>query len=90
MLEQDRAIEEPQSSEQVQPRQHLPLSPTEKRVCALLLNRMTEKQVAEYLSRSPNTVHVHVRNIYRKLGIRSRETLYQYPEIVRIILADEK
>lgn len=57
-----------------------PLSATEQRVCALLLRRMTERQVAEQLERSPNTIHVHVRNIYRKLGIRSRQELFDLSE----------
>lgn len=54
-----------------------PLSKTEKRVLHLLLKGMTEKQAAEQLERSHNTVHVHVRNIYRKLGVSSRKMLYQ-------------
>ena len=53
-----------------------PLSPTEQRVHDLLLRRYTEKQVAEELGRSPNTVHVHVRNIYRKLAVRPRQELF--------------
>jgi len=53
-----------------------PLSPTEQRVYTLLLRRMTEQQVADELERSPNTIHVHVRNIYRKMGIRSRRELF--------------
>lgn len=57
-----------------------PLSPTEQRVCALLLDRMTEQQVAEQLGRSPNTIHVHVRNIYRKLAIRTRQELFELSE----------
>lgn len=54
-----------------------PLSPTETKVYHLLLKRFTERQVAEHLGRSYNTVHVHVRNIYRKLGIRSRKQLFE-------------
>lgn len=53
-----------------------PLSPTEQRIHDLLLRRYTEKQVAEELGRSPNTVHVHVRNIYRKLAVRTRQELF--------------
>lgn len=63
-----------------------PLSPTEKRVCALLLQRLTEQRIAEHLERSPNTVHVHVRNIYRKLGVRTRKQLLEYPGIVSLIV----
>jgi len=53
-----------------------PLSSMEQRVCDLLMQRRTEQQVAQALGRSPNTVHVHVRNIYRKLGIRTRRELF--------------
>ena len=65
------------------------LSPTEKRVCSLLLQRLTENRIAEQLERSPNTVHVHVRNIYRKLGIRTRQQLYNYPGIVGIVISKD-
>ena len=64
----------------------LPLSPTEKRVCALLLQRLTEQRIAEHIERSPNTVHVHVRNIYRKLGVRTRKQLLEFPGIVSMIV----
>ncbi len=64
-------------------------SPTEKRVCALLLQRLTEQRIAEHLERSPNTVHVHVRNIYRKLGVRTRKELYEYPGIIRMIISKD-
>lgn len=61
-------------------RSNPPLSPTETRVYHLLLKRLTEQQVAEQMDRSPNTVHVHVRNIYRKLGVRSRKQLIELPK----------
>lgn len=64
-----------------------PLSPTEKKICALLLQRLTEQRIADHLERSPNTVHVHVRNIYRKLGVRTRKQLYEYPGIVSMIVS---
>lgn len=48
------------------------LSQTEERVALLLEQGLTERQVAEALNRSRHTVHVHVKNIYRKLGVRSR------------------
>lgn len=63
-----------------------PLSTTEQRVLRLLIRGMTERQAAEALERSPNTVHVHVRNIYRKLGVSSRKTLFRLintrPELI--------
>ena len=66
-----------------------PLSPTEKRVCALLLQRLTEQRIAEHLERSPNTIHVHVRNIYRKLGVRTRRELYNFPGIVSMVISKD-
>ncbi len=53
----------------------LQLSPTEKRVLKRLRQHETEKQVAEILERSPNTIHVHVKNIYRKLRVGNRREL---------------
>ncbi len=89
MLELDRAPFSHRSTEvpvpadevavPVQTRSNPPLSPTERRVYDLLLQRQTERQVAENLGRSPNTVHVHVRNIYRKLGVRTRQELLKLP-----------
>jgi len=64
----------------------LKLSPMEKKVCALLLQRLTEQRIAEHLERSPNTIHVHVRNIYRKLGVHNRKQLYGFPGIVSLIV----
>lgn len=61
------------------PRSSPPLSPTETRVYILLLQRLTERQVAEQMGRSHNTIHVHVRNIYRKLGVRTRKQLLELP-----------
>lgn len=65
------------------------LSPTEKRVCALLLQRLTEQRIADHLERSPNTVHVHVRNIYRKLGVHTRKELNEYPGLVAMIVGKD-
>ncbi|MFW5682852.1 MAG: helix-turn-helix domain-containing protein, partial [Phycisphaeraceae bacterium] len=45
------------------------LSRTEEAVLAELLDgKPTEKEVAQRLHRSHHTIHVHVKNIYRKLG----------------------
>jgi len=72
----DSATNEPEAAHA---RSTPPLSPTERRVYDLLLRRMTERQVAEEIGRSHNTVHVHVRNIYRKLGVRTRQQLLDLP-----------
>lgn len=51
------------------------LSKTEYEVCELLRTNATERQVAIELGRSPHTIHVHVKNIYRKLAVNSRRDL---------------
>lgn len=51
------------------------LSKTEMHVLGYLRSEMTEKRIADTIGRSPHTVHVHVKNIYRKLGVSSRKDL---------------
>jgi len=51
------------------------LTRTEREVFDYLLTDATEKQVASALHRSPHTIHVHVKNIYRKLNVNSRRQL---------------
>ncbi|MFP4144393.1 MAG: helix-turn-helix transcriptional regulator [Phycisphaeraceae bacterium] len=51
------------------------LSQTERQVLSHLLAKLTEREVAERLDRSPHTVHVHVKSIYRKLNVTSRREL---------------
>lgn len=72
-LKATKRVDAPAQLKRVQP----PLSKTEKMVARLLLRGMTEREAAEEIGRSHNTVHVHTRNIYRKLGVSSRKMLYQ-------------
>jgi len=51
------------------------LSPRERQVLELLLSAYTEKQVATELRISPCTVHVYVKDIYRKFSVASRAEL---------------
>lgn len=51
------------------------LTPTERRILHYLQSGITEREVAQRIHRSPHTVHVHVKNIYRKLGVTSRREL---------------
>jgi DNA-binding CsgD family transcriptional regulator len=53
----------------------LPLSLGQRRVFDQLLAGLSEKQVAGNLQLSRHTVHAHVRDIYRLLGVRSRSEL---------------
>lgn len=51
------------------------LSKTESVVLEHLLSPQTERDIAASMNRSPNTIHVHVKSIYRKLAITSRREL---------------
>ncbi len=51
------------------------LTRMEWRVVELVAEGATNREVAEYLSLSPHTVSTHLRNIFAKLSIRSRENL---------------
>jgi DNA-binding CsgD family transcriptional regulator len=51
------------------------LSKTELRILPRLLERETERQIAQTIGRSPHTIHVHVKSIYRKLMVSSRKQL---------------
>lgn len=51
------------------------LSRTERQILPHLRTAATEREIAAAVHRSPHTVHVHVKNIYRKLGISSRRDL---------------
>jgi DNA-binding CsgD family transcriptional regulator len=53
------------------------LSGTENRILEHLRLRVTERVIAETLGRSPHTVHVHVKSIYRKLMVTSRRQLLE-------------
>jgi DNA-binding CsgD family transcriptional regulator len=51
------------------------LSEAQVRVLRLLLKGLSEKEAAASLNLSPHTVHTHVKNIYRLLGVRTRGQL---------------
>ncbi len=51
------------------------LTRMEWRVVELVAEGATNREVAEHLSLSPHTVNTHLRNIFAKLSIRSREHL---------------
>lgn len=53
----------------------LGLSPREEEIAALLLRRTPYRQISESLFISENTVKTHVRNIYKKAAVSSREEL---------------
>ena len=51
------------------------LTPSERRVAELAAENMTDKDIAQALLVTPNTVEQHLSNVYRKLGIGSRAQL---------------
>ena len=52
-----------------------PLSPTERRVMALLLTDRSEKLIAADIDVSPSSLHTYVRDILRKFGVSGRSGL---------------
>jgi DNA-binding NarL/FixJ family response regulator len=50
----------------------LDLSPRERQILELLAKGLRGKEIAEYLSLSPATVHTHVRNAIKKLEVDTR------------------
>jgi DNA-binding CsgD family transcriptional regulator len=59
------------------------LTATERRIAALVADGRTNKEVAAALFLSPRTVEAYLRQVYRKLGVRSRT------ELARIALDPE-
>ncbi len=55
------------------------LTASERRVCVLWADGMSEDDIAGELNLSPYTVHNHIRNAYKRLGIHTRS------ELVRMI-----
>ena len=48
------------------------LTRREREVAELIVQRLTNPQIAERLVLSPKTVEIHASNIFRKLGVSSR------------------
>jgi DNA-binding CsgD family transcriptional regulator len=59
------------------------LTPTEREVVLLVAEGCTNQQVATRLFVSPHTVNTHLRNVFAKLGVRSRV------ELARLVAAEE-
>jgi DNA-binding CsgD family transcriptional regulator len=57
------------------PARPLELTPTERRVAALVSEGRTNKEVAEEVFLSVKTVEANLRRVYQKLGVRSRTEL---------------
>jgi DNA-binding CsgD family transcriptional regulator len=61
------------------------LTPQELQIAMLLAGGKTTREAAAALFLSPKTIEYHLRHIYQKLGIHSREELAQ--ELTRQALA---
>lgn len=68
LLERQRAVLRSQAN----PGEHLDLTGRELSVLALLAEGRTAVAMASRLGISPRTVHKHLENLYRKLGVRDR------------------
>ena len=58
-----------------QPQDEISLSKQEARIKALILDGKSNKEIAQELFISVSTVKTHINNLYKKLGIRSRDEL---------------
>jgi DNA-binding CsgD family transcriptional regulator len=61
-----------------QPELDLPLTRRECEILALLATRLSDKEIAQRLNISPNTVNTHLKRIYRKLGVSTRRQAVAY------------
>ncbi len=62
-----------------------PLSEREKEVLQLVAQGLTNREISQRLSISPNTVKVHLRNIFEKTGVASRTEATVYAIEQRIV-----
>jgi LuxR family maltose regulon positive regulatory protein len=61
------------------------LTQRERRVLQLLTSDLSERDIGRELYVSHNTVHSHVRSIYRKLGVSSRAHALQRTRELRLL-----
>jgi LuxR family transcriptional regulator, maltose regulon positive regulatory protein len=61
------------------------LTGRERRVLQLLTSDLSERDIGHELYVSHNTVHSHVRSIYRKLGVSSRSGALQRTRELRLL-----
>ena len=61
------------------------LTRRERRVLQLLTSDLSERDIGQQLYVSHNTIHSHVRSIYRKLGVSSRAHALQRTRELRLL-----
>jgi DNA-binding CsgD family transcriptional regulator len=59
------------------PVDHVPLSGREREIVAWVAEGMTNRQISELAFVSENTVHQHLKRVFRKLNVHSRTELVQ-------------
>jgi len=62
--------------EAIDSKDHLNLTSREQEIFTMFLDGRAPKEIASTLKVSPETVHFHQKNLYRKLGIQSRTELF--------------
>ncbi len=62
-----------------------PLSPQEQRVLRLLVAGMSNAEIASELVVSSNTVRTHVKSLYRKLNVKSRDEAREVARELRLL-----
>lgn len=67
------------------PRARLPLTHAEQQVLALLVTGYDRRMIAEYLGISYNTVKMHCRHLYRKLGVSTSKDAVKVAVQYRLI-----
>lgn len=58
------------------------LTPREQQIFEMYMDGKTGKEIQELLGINPNTIKYHNRNIYDKLGVRSRKELQKYAALM--------
>ncbi len=61
-----------------------PLTERESQVLALVVQGLRNREIGEALGLSPRTVEVHLKNVYGKLGVRSRTQAVAYASAQRL------
>lgn len=56
--------------------QNFGMTRQESAICRMLLQGRTVQEIVDAGSKSPDTIRFHIRNIYQKIGVSSREALF--------------